>query len=91
LARLFFNDAQLIILDEPTSSLDAFTEAGLLEHFREIASGRTAIIISHRLTTIKLADRIIVLDGSTVAETGTHEELMKKDGVYKKMIQSLDQ
>ena len=91
LARSFFNDAQLIILDEPTSSLDAFTEAGLLEHFREIASGRTAIIISHRLTTIKLADRIIVLDGSTVAESGTHQELMKKDGVYKKMIESLDQ
>jgi ATP-binding cassette subfamily B protein len=91
LARSFFNDAQLIILDEPTSSLDAFTEAGLLEHFREIASGRTAIIISHRLTTIKLADRIVVLDGSTVAETGTHEDLMKKGGVYKKMIEALDQ
>ncbi len=91
LARSFFNDAQLIILDEPTSSLDAFTEASLLEHFREIASGRTAIIISHRLTTIKLADRIIVLDGNTIAETGTHDELMQKDGVYKKMIESLRQ
>ena len=91
LARSFFNDAQLIILDEPTSSLDAFTEAGLLEHFREIANGRTAIIISHRLTTIKLADRIIVLDGNTVAETGTHDELMRKGGVYQRMIESLSQ
>jgi len=91
LARSFFNDAQLIILDEPTSSLDAFTEASLLEHFREIASGRTAIIISHRLTTIRLADKIIVLNGNTIAETGTHEELMQKDGVYKRMIESLRQ
>ncbi len=91
LARSFFNDAQLIILDEPTSSLDAFTEAGLLKHFREIASDRTAIIISHRLTTIKLADRIIVLDGNTIAETGTHDELMQSNGVYKKMIESLRQ
>ena len=91
LARSFFNDAQLIILDEPTSSLDAFTEASLLEHFREISYGRTAIIVSHRLTTIKLADRIIVLDDNTIAEAGTHDELMQKGGIYKKMITSLHQ
>ena len=91
LARSFFNDAQLIILDEPTSSLDAFTEAGLLKYFGEIASGRTAIIISHRLTTIRLADRIIVLDGHGVAETGTHKELINKNGLYRKMVDSLDQ
>ena len=91
LARSFFNSARLIILDEPTSSLDAFTEANLINHFREITNNRTAIIISHRLTTIKLADRIIVLDDNTVVESGSHDELLKKKGVYKKMIDSLDQ
>ncbi len=91
LARSFFNKAQLIILDEPTSSLDAFTEAKLINHFKEITSNRTSIIISHRMTTIKLADRIVVIDGNSICETGSHEELLKKNGVYKKMINSLNQ
>jgi ATP-binding cassette subfamily B protein len=91
LARSFFNDAQLIILDEPTSSLDAFTEARLIDHFKEITKGRTAIIISHRLTTIKLADRIVVLENNSIAETGTHNELIARNGTYKKMLDSLSQ
>jgi ATP-binding cassette subfamily B protein len=91
LARSFFNDAQLIILDEPTSSLDAFTEARLIDHFKEITKGRTAIIISHRLTTIKLADRIVVLEDNSIAETGTHNELIARNGTYKKMLDSLSQ
>ena len=61
LARSFFNQGQIIILDEPTSSLDAFTEANLINHFKEITNGKTAIIISHRLSTIKLADYVVVM------------------------------
>ncbi len=91
LARSFYNKAQLIILDEPTSSLDAFTEANLINHFRDITNNRTAIIISHRLTTIKFADRIIVIDGNTVSEMGSHQELLSRNGIYKKMIDSLHQ
>ena len=91
LARSFFNKAQLIILDEPTSSLDAFTEANLINHFKEITNNRTSIIISHRMTTIKLADRIVVIDGNSICETGSHDELLKKNGLYKKITDSLNQ
>ena len=91
LARSFFNKAQLIILDEPTSSLDAFTESNLINHFKEITNNRTSIIISHRMTTIKLADRIVVIDGNSVCKTGSHEELLRVNGTYKKMVDSLNQ
>ena len=90
LARSFYNtDAQLIILDEPTSSLDAFTEANLISHFKEITKDKTAVIVSHRLSTIKLADIIVVISDSGIAETGTPHELISKKGVYYEMIESL--
>ena len=82
LARALFRDAPVLILDEPSSSLDADTEYDIFSRFREIVKGRTSILISHRFTNVSLADRIIVLDKGTVAETGTHEELMKKRGIY---------
>ncbi|NSW93529.1 MAG: ABC transporter ATP-binding protein [Bacteroidales bacterium] len=85
LARALFRDAPLIILDEPVSALDADTEYEIFSRFREILKGRTAIVISHRLTNISLADRIIVLDRGAVAESGTHQELMDKGGLYSKM------
>ncbi len=90
LARSFYNtNAQLIILDEPTSSLDAFTEANLISHFKEITKDKTAVIVSHRLSTIKLADIIIVISNSGVAEVGSPDELIKKQGAYYEMIESL--
>jgi ATP-binding cassette subfamily B protein len=90
LARSFFNeDAQLVILDEPTSSLDAFTEANLIAHFKDIIKDRTALIVSHRLSTIKLADMVVVMKDAGIAEIGTPEELLKQKGVYYQMIQSL--
>ncbi|WP_439183714.1 ABC transporter ATP-binding protein [Carboxylicivirga taeanensis] len=90
LARSFYNtDAQLIILDEPTSSLDAFTEAKLIEHFKDITKDKTAIIVSHRLSTIKLADIVVVMQDAGIAEVGAPEELLKKKGVYYEMIESL--
>lgn len=89
LARSFYNPSQVIILDEPTSSLDAFTEASLISHFSEIAKDRTAIIISHRLSTIKLADVIVVLDGAGVAEVGEPKQLLAQKGVFYEMVESL--
>ncbi|MGQ1888874.1 ABC transporter ATP-binding protein [Thermophagus sp. OGC60D27] len=91
LARSFFNaSSQIVLLDEPTSSLDAFSEAKLLQYIRGITENRTALIISHRLSTIKMADRIVVLDGQHVAETGPYKTLMDKKGVFYLMVQSLN-
>ncbi len=89
LSRSFFNDAQLVILDEPTSSLDAFTESQLIQNFKAITKGRTAIIVSHRMSTIHLADRIVVLNERGVAEVGTPAELLAKQGVFYDMMQSM--
>lgn len=90
LARAFFNEAQIIILDEPTSSLDAFTEADITHNFKEITKDKTSIIISHRLSTIKMADRIIVMDNHSIAETGTYQELMTHNGVFNQMMEYLE-
>jgi len=82
LARALFRDAPVLILDEPSSALDADTEYDIFSRFREIVKGRTSILISHRFTNVSLADRIIVLNKGVIAETGTHDELMKKSGIY---------
>ena len=82
LARAIFRDAPVLILDEPSSALDAETEFDIFSRFRDIVKGRTSILISHRFTNVNLADRIIVLDKGAIAETGTHDELMNKGGIY---------
>jgi ATP-binding cassette subfamily B protein len=82
LARAFARDASLLILDEPTSNLDARSEFRLFTRFRELARGRTTILISHRFSTVSMADRIIVLDQGEIAETGTHPELLEMRGTY---------
>lgn len=85
LARALYRNAPVIVLDEPSSALDADSEYEIFSHFRETVKGRTAILISHRLTNISLADRIIVLDKGAVVECGSHKELMDKKGLYYKM------
>lgn len=90
LARSFYNNAQIILLDEPTSSLDAFSEAKLLQYIRSVTRGRTSIIVSHRLSTIQMADKIIVLEGDKVVETGTYNELLANaESHFSHMIRSL--
>jgi ATP-binding cassette subfamily B protein len=85
LARALFRDASVLILDEPSSALDAETEYEIFSRFREIVKGKTSILISHRFTNVKLADRILVLNKGAVEENGTHEELMMKKGLYYNM------
>ncbi len=82
-ARAFMRqDAELLILDEPTAAIDAEAEHELFERFRQLAVGRTALVISHRFSTVRLADRIAVLHGGRLVELGSHQELVALDGRY---------
>ena len=85
IARALFRDAPILILDEPSSALDAETEYEIFNRFREIVKGKTSILISHRFTNVRLADRILVLNKGVLEESGTHEELMMKKGLYYNM------
>jgi ATP-binding cassette, subfamily B, bacterial len=82
MARAFARHASLLILDEPTANLDARTEYEVFTRFKQLSSGRTTLLISHRFTTIALADRIAVLAGGQVVETGGHKELLDRQGAY---------
>ena len=86
LARAYARDAELLVLDEPTAALDPLAEVDVYRGFREASRGRAAVFISHRLGSARLADRIVVLDGGRVVETGSHEELCRAGGLYAQLL-----
>jgi ATP-binding cassette subfamily B protein len=86
LARAYMKDAQLLILDEPTSALDARAEYEVFQRFSELTRGKTAVLISHRFSTVRMANRILVLDKGELLEIGSHEELLNKQGRYAELF-----
>ncbi|WP_255424590.1 MULTISPECIES: ABC transporter ATP-binding protein [Corallococcus] len=86
-SRAFMRDAEALILDEPTASLDARAEQRFFESFRALAEDRTALIISHRFSTVRIADRVVVLHNGEIQELGSHEELLRRGGQYAHLFQ----
>ncbi|WP_282018194.1 ABC transporter ATP-binding protein [Salegentibacter mishustinae] len=86
IARAYMKDAEVLILDEPTSALDARAETEAFDRFIKLTEGKTAVIISHRFSTVRIADRIMVLKNGNVLEIGTHNELMKNDKLYAELF-----
>ncbi len=87
LARAYLRDAQLLILDEPTAALDAKSELEVFERFAELTTGKMALLISHRFSTVRMADRIVVLAGGQLVEEGDHKQLMALNGRYAEMFE----
>jgi len=87
LARAYLRDAQLLILDEPTAALDARSEHEVFERFAELTEGKMSLLISHRFSTVRMADRILVLKNGTIAEQGPHYQLIRSGGCYAEMFE----
>jgi ATP-binding cassette, subfamily B, bacterial len=87
-ARAFLKDAPILVLDEPTSSIDSRTEAVILDALARLIAGRTTFVVAHRLSTIRDADLILVLDGGQIAERGTHAELLAGGGLYAELVEA---
>ena len=85
IARIFLKDPKILILDEATSALDTVTEQNIQKRFDQLMKGRTSFVIAHRLSTVKNADRIVVIEKGHIQEMGTEKELLEKNGVYAKL------
>jgi len=86
-ARTLAHDPKILILDEATANIDTETEQWIQEALERLMQGRTSIMVAHRLSTIQHADRIIVMHHGQIRESGTHQELLKQDGIYKKLYE----
>jgi ATP-binding cassette subfamily B protein len=86
LARAFFRGAPFVILDEPTAALDPRAEHELFERIRTVAQGRTVLLVSHRFSSVRSADRIFVLSGGRLVEQGTHADLLARGGQYAELF-----
>ncbi len=87
LARAYLRESQVLILDEPTAALDARAEFEVFERFNELTVGKMALFISHRFSTVRMAERIIVLENGSIAEEGSHDRLMARAGIYAEMFE----
>ena len=88
IARGFFRGHDLIILDEPTAAIDPYEETRIYNRFAEIARDKSAVIVTHRLGSVKLADRILVMKDGEAVQMGTHEELIAREGEYKRLYEA---
>ncbi|MCL2085286.1 MAG: ATP-binding cassette domain-containing protein, partial [Oscillospiraceae bacterium] len=88
IARAILRDCPILILDEATSAVDVETESHIQEAIDRLAGGRTIVVVAHRLSTVRRADRIVVLDGGYIAQQGSHDELIKRDGPYRTLCES---
>jgi len=87
IARAVLKNPRILVLDEATSALDAESEHLVKEALDRLMHGRTTLIIAHRLSTVRDADRVLVIDGGAIAQSGTHDELMARDGLYKRLVE----
>lgn len=87
IARAYMRQAQVLILDEPTAALDARAEFEVFQQFKDLSAGRTALLISHRFSSVRMADRIVVLEGGRVHDQGSHDELIARDGRYRELFE----
>ena len=87
LARAYLRESQVLILDEPTAALEARAEYQVFERFNELTEGKMALFISHRFSTVRMAERIIVLENGVIAEEGSHDRLMMRGGTYAEMFE----